>query len=82
MLDISRLQFLVFLQKHCCHISKNLYIWQEKIFTAALALRSRGLVIGSREKEEREERQEVAEQGADGRTGKGAAAAGLSNVVA
>ena len=28
------------------------------IFTAALALRSRGLVIGSREKEEREEKEE------------------------
>ena len=28
------------------------------VFTAALALRSRGLVIGSREKEEREEKEE------------------------
>ena len=30
----------------------------ERLFTAALALRSRGLVIGSREKEEREEKEE------------------------
>ena len=29
-----------------------------QIFTGALALRSRGLVIGSREKEEREEKEE------------------------
>ena len=29
----------------------------ERFFTAALALRSRGLVIGSREKEEREEKE-------------------------
>ena len=33
-----------------------------KIFTAALALRSRGLVIGSREKEEREREREEKEK--------------------
>ena len=33
-----------------------------KIFTAALALRSRGLVIGSREKEEREREKEEEEK--------------------
>ena len=32
------------------------------IFTAALALRSRGLVIGSREKEEKEEEKEEEEK--------------------
>ena len=31
--------------------------WYQIIITAALALRSRGLVIGSREKEEREEKE-------------------------
>ena len=40
------------------HLSKYDYFWIE-FFTAALALRSRGLVIGSREKEkEREEKEE------------------------
>ena len=33
-----------------------------KIFTAALALRSRGLVIGSREKEEREREEKEEEE--------------------
>ena len=32
------------------------------VFTAALALRSRGLVIGSREKEEEKEREEKEEE--------------------
>ena len=35
-----------------------LYPLIQKIFTAALALRSRGLVIGSREKEEKERERE------------------------
>ena len=35
---------------------------QSQIFTAALALRSRGLVIGSREKEEKEREREREEK--------------------
>ena len=50
-----------------CNESKRLLCYNQPIllllfFTAALALRSRGLVIGSREKEEEKEREEKEEE--------------------
>ena len=41
--------------------SNKLLLWL-KVITAALALRSRGLVIGSREKEEREREEKEEEE--------------------
>ena len=42
--------------------TRNLKKWRFIFFTAALALRSRGLVIGSREEKEKEEKEEKEEE--------------------
>ena len=45
-----------------CSGSIDNFLRKSNIFTAALALRSRGLVIGSREKEEEEKEEEEKER--------------------